>query len=95
MSYVKAQEVLPAQLLQEIQNHVDGKYLYIPKKEENRKKWGDGTSARQEIGSRNALIYAEYRQGATAGQLAEQYYLTEKSIRRIIAGQKKQEAQSE
>ena len=32
MSYVNAEEVLPEDLIREIQKYVDGKVLYIPRK---------------------------------------------------------------
>ena len=34
MKYVKAQDVLPKEILKIIQEYVDGKYLYIPRKNE-------------------------------------------------------------
>ena len=41
MGYKKATKVLPQHLLRAIQEYVDGEYLYIPRKEENRKHWGE------------------------------------------------------
>ena len=35
MSYVNAGEILPKDLIREIQKYVDGKVLYIPRKDEN------------------------------------------------------------
>ena len=35
MSYKKAADVLPEELIDLIQNYVDGEYLYIPRKEGN------------------------------------------------------------
>ena len=40
MNYVKAKNVLPAQLLEKVQEYASGTYLYIPQKCENRKKLG-------------------------------------------------------
>jgi hypothetical protein len=37
MSYVKAQFILPKDLLELIQEYAQGQYLYIQKKEENKK----------------------------------------------------------
>ena len=47
MAYAKASEVLPRQLLEAIQHYVDGAYLYIPRRRENRKRWGEGKEARR------------------------------------------------
>lgn len=41
MGYKKATKVLPQHLLRAVQEYVDGEYLYIPRKEENRKHWGE------------------------------------------------------
>ena len=40
MRYRKATEVLPEELVEAIQKYMDGGYVYIPRKEENKKKWG-------------------------------------------------------
>ena len=48
MRYRKATEVLPEELVEAIQKYMDGGYVYIPRKEENKKKWGEETSFRGE-----------------------------------------------
>lgn len=40
MSYVNADEVLPEDLIREIQKYVDGKVLYIPRRSEKAMGWG-------------------------------------------------------
>ena len=37
MKYVKAIDVLPQEIIEIIQNYVDGEYLYIPRKNDNKK----------------------------------------------------------
>ena len=49
MSYVKAVDVLPDEILELIQNYVDGEYIYIPRKEDNKKSWVENTDYRKEI----------------------------------------------
>ena len=63
MRYQKANEILPKELVELIQSYMDGGYVYIPRKEENRKSWGETSSARKEIQARNREIYKKYRQG--------------------------------
>lgn len=58
--------------------------IYIPKKSENRKHWGDNTDTKQFLVSRNCQICSDYQNGMSIKQLAEKYYLSEKSIQRII-----------
>lgn len=90
MSYVKAVDVLPDEILSLIQNYVDGEYIYIPRKENNKKSWGENTDSRKEIRMRNSNIYEDYKQGIKVKELAEKYFLSEKSIQRIVL-QKKNE----
>lgn len=84
MRYARARDLLPPELLEEIQRHTDGVYLYIPRKEENRLGWGDRTHSKQETAARNAAIVRESAAGKTPAELAEIYFLTEKTIRRIL-----------
>lgn len=84
MRYIKAEDVLPRELVAQIQCYVDGVTLYIPRKEENRRPWGCGTSYRAELEQRNAAIRREAAEGVEIAILAHRYHLAEKSIRRII-----------
>ena len=84
MSYIKATEVLPKEVLDLIQEYVEGKYIYIPKKECNRKPWGETTKSKKETYNRNLQIYKEYKEGVSVKTLSEMYYLSPKSIQRII-----------
>lgn len=81
MRYQKANEILPKELVELIQSYMDGGYVYIPRKEENRKSWGETSSARKEIQARNREIYKKYRQGMKVQELAEQFIvLQEKKL---------------
>ena len=91
MSYVKAVDVLPDEILELIQNYVDGEYIYIPRKEDNKKSWGENTDYRKEIEKRNSTIYEEYKTGVKIKILAEKYFLSEKSIQRIVLQKSKNE----
>ena len=90
MSYVKAVDVLPDEILELIQNYVDGEYIYIPRKEDNKKSWGENTDYRKEIEKRNSMIYEEYKT-VKIKILAEKYFLSEKSIQRIVLQKSKNE----
>ncbi len=89
MGYIKAEEILPKELIEKIQNHVEGKSIYIPKKEGTRQTWGTGTQTKQELAERNQAIYEDYRSGDRVCKLAERYCLSEKSIQRILRERKK------
>lgn len=84
MRYMKAEDVLPEELIARIQQYADGVSLYIPRKAENRRSWGCGTSYREELAQRNQAIREAWAAGATVQELALHWYLSEKSIHRIL-----------
>lgn len=88
MSYITAKEVLPIEVIEIIQKYVEGEYIYIPKKENNRNGWGTINNTRMEINIRDYNIYSEYVKGATRNELADKYFLSRKSIDRIILKEK-------
>ncbi len=89
MRYQRANEILPEELVELIQNYIDGEYVYIPRKQENKRNWGEGTGAREERKRRDRSIYKDYLSGFCVRILAERYYLSEKSIQRIVLQEKK------
>lgn len=89
MSYAKARDIFPNEILEIIQNYVEGEYIYIPKKEENKMAWGELTQSKEELLIRNINIYEDYLVGISIQTLSERYYLSPKSIQRIISQKKK------
>ncbi len=90
MGYIKAEEILPIEIIELIQQYVDGENIYIPRKSGSRKEWGTTTAAKKELSVRNQRIYEDYLAGIKVTELAERYYLSEKSIQRIIRTMKSQ-----
>lgn len=88
MKYEKAQNILPQDIIELIQQYVDGGYLYIPRKSESKKSWGENSGIKGSLKKRNNEIYNKYSNGVSIRDLSEQFYLTEDSIRRIIRGEK-------
>ena len=93
MRYIKAEEVLPAEVLELVQQYIDGELLYIPKCKADHKAWGALSGTKEYLLRRNALIYSDYLSGFSIGSLAEKYHLAEKSIQRIIRNSKPSETQ--
>lgn len=89
MSYIKAELILPLEILELVQLYAGGQYLYIPKKEENRKAWGENSNSKAEVIARNVEIYTQYIKGINANDLAKEYYLSIKSIQRIVLYEKR------
>lgn len=84
MSYQSAIELLPKELLEQVQEYVDGRVIYIPKKQENKRQWGENTDTKQFLAARNFQIRLDFQNGMSIKQLAEKYFLSEKSIQRIL-----------
>lgn len=84
MKYENAQNILPDDILNQLQQYVDGIYLYIPKKDNSKKSWGQDSGIKRELAKRNCEIYEKFLEGISVKELARNYYLTENSIRRII-----------
>ena len=84
MSYIKAEEVLPEELIRRIQEYADGVYIYIPRKPGTRHTWGQETDYKAELKARNDRIRNDYRAGVSVVLLSRRYHLSEKSIRRIL-----------
>lgn len=69
MNYKNAASILPASLLEQLQDYVQGGYLYIPKKEDQHKKWGDKTGSRTRTSQRNQCIRKDYHSGMSIEKL--------------------------
>lgn len=89
MKYVKANNVLPEEIIKVIQKYVDGEFLYIPRKNENQKAWGEESGIKDMLKGRNNEIFRKHNEGMTVRKLSLMYYLSEPSIRRIINEQKR------
>ena len=55
MSYLRAEEILPKELLEAVQQYVNGQSVYIPAKEKS--DWGSGTDTKQILSFRNRDIF--------------------------------------
>ena len=84
MKYLKARAVFPQALLDEIQKYVQGNLVYIPKPPGSHKKWGTDTDTRAAIAWRNEEIMRAFASGDSVSRLAEAYYLSEETIKKIV-----------
>ena len=84
MCYKNGKDVLPSELLKELQKYIQGEIIYIPKEGNVRKAWGELNGTRKLLHQRNMEIYNLYKAGATIITLTESYNLSEDSIRKII-----------
>lgn len=82
MSYLRAEDILPKETIEMIQQYVSGTSIYIPSKE--KQDWGSNTDTKKLLDERNRKIYISYKRGKSVRELAEEYLLSEKSIQRIV-----------
>lgn len=83
MCYKNGKDILPEELLKELQKYIQGEIIYIPRTE-NRKAWGENNGTRKAIRERNLEIYKLYKKGKKVMELSEMYSLSEDSIRKIV-----------
>lgn len=88
MKYRNAVQVLPEDLIREIQKYAQGEYLYIPVKEKPSRR--SPTDYSTELGKRDGRIYRMHLEGMDNRSLAENFHLSGSSIRRILSKQKEQ-----
>lgn len=88
MCYIKAKEILPKEIIELVQQYIEGEYIYIPMRDVNRTNWGLKNNTRKELEIRNLSIYNDFISGISRKVLAERYFLSKKSIDRIILKEK-------
>lgn len=87
MKYKNAREILPPHLVEEIQKYIQGEFLYISKKDKQTHR--AVTEYKIELEKRNSRIYKMHLEGIKNEDLAQNFNLTQSSIRRIIIEQRK------
>ncbi|RED52624.1 hypothetical protein DFP95_13322 [Cohnella lupini] len=73
--------------MKEIQKYAAGKLLYIPTGEEKRA-WGETSGYRDQLQRRNLMIRNKYAHGVTVSELADEYFLSLDSVKKIIYSKK-------
>ncbi|MET3939207.1 DNA-binding NarL/FixJ family response regulator [Paenibacillus sp. PvP094] len=88
MKYINADAILPEELLKEIQRHIPGGLVYIPKPKEAHKKWGEKSGNRAVVKERNEQIRRLFAAGLTVHELTERFFLSIDSIKKIVYSKK-------
>ena len=76
----KKSKRLPSELIEKIQEYVDGETVYIPKKVNKNR---DGTNS-SPLDDRNAEIYRKYLGGKSVKELSLEYYISTQGIYKIL-----------
>lgn len=90
-NYVNAEQVLPSQLLEQVQRYAAGKLLYVPQTQEMARPWGEGTGQRSYYRKRNQMIRNKHAYGEGIPQLAREYCLSPETVKKIVYNRKAQE----
>ena len=83
MKYINAADILPQELLEEITRYASGKLLYVPSLHE-KSSWGERSGSKKYSRERNQKIKELFQQGQSMDDLAETFYLSNETIRKII-----------
>jgi Mor family transcriptional regulator len=81
-NHMNAMEILPPELVKEIQKYVQGQSLYIPKA--IKAPWGSNSGIKEELQKRNLEIRKLHECGTGITELAELFCLSEDRIRAIL-----------
>ena len=87
MKYENAKDILPASLLEEVQKYAEGKVIYIPKCTKT-KGWGEASGYREKLKKRNSLICNRYSARKSILEIAEEFYLSPETVKKIVYGNK-------
>lgn len=91
MNYLNASDVLPKELLKEIQKYAGGTLLYVPKEEVDEKTWGEVSGQKKYYKKRNRMMINKFLYGITIDQLAKEYCLSKDTVKKIVYSKKNTE----
>ncbi len=94
MKYINAKDILPKELLRQLQNCAGGKIIYVPTGKEKRS-WGEASGYKMILSRRNDEIRESFGSGVSIEKLAEEYYLSVESIKKIVYSKKIRECRME
>lgn len=84
MEYKRAEDILPEELLKELQIYIQGATLYVPKSTHRHQAWGEKSGTRKKIQLRNSEMKKKFLSNRTITSLAQEYYLSEETVKKIV-----------
>ncbi len=88
MKYKNAKNILPKELVTEIQKYIQGDIIYVPI-QGKKISWGERSGSKETLHARNARIFDLYTLGYDIKEIQDMFNLSESSIRKIISNIKK------
>ena len=92
LNYKNAKNVLPEKLLTELQKYIEGELLYIPHSTDRRRAWGERSGSKEIYDLRNKEIISQKNEGSSVVEIAENFCLSEDTVRKIISSSKREPA---
>lgn len=84
MNYRNGKELLPVELLLQLQEYVEGGLIYIPRRNGQRAGWGAVNGTKLKLKIRNQEIGHLYNNGVSIRELSLKFNLSEDGIRKIL-----------
>ena len=83
MKYKNAAEILPPELLQEVQCYIEGELLYIPRSN-SKQEWGAVSGSKKFYLERNYQIKELFHNGKSVEELAVKFGVSNSTITKIV-----------
>ena len=83
MKYKNAAEILPPELLQEVQCYIEGELLYIPRSN-SKQEWGAVSGSKKFYLARNYQIKELFHNGKSVEELAVKFGVSNSTIKKIV-----------
>lgn len=88
MKYKNAKNILPKELLTEIQKYIQGDIIYIPI-QGKKISWGEKSGSKEALNNRNKQIFDLYTLGHNIDEIQNMFNLSKSSILKIVSKMKK------
>lgn len=87
MKYVNAKDILPENILEQLQTYAAGTLLYVPKDGEE-KSWGEVSGYRAYLLKRNRMILNFFQYGVSLEEISNTFGLSQGTVKKIVYNKK-------
>ncbi|GIO70120.1 CD3324 family protein [Paenibacillus sp. FSL M7-1455] len=84
MKYINAESVFPRRLLEELQQYVQGGWVYVPTLKHSRTAWGERSGNKEALRRRNAEMKSRFSGGESIERLSSEYGLAYDTVKKIV-----------
>ena len=87
MKYINARDILPEDILKQLQTYAAGMLVYVPKEEEE-KSWGEISGYRTYLLKRNRMILNFFQYGVSLEEISATFGLSQGTVKKIVYNKK-------